>query len=116
MESDLFLVIMAGGSGTRFWPKSTSKRPKQLLSFGGNRTLLEQTLARFDDWVPHSQRSIVTTQSLVDAVKKQVSGVEVLAEPQGRNTAPCIYWAARVVAEKNPRGVMLVMPSDHTIT
>src|SRR5688572_27102201 len=102
---------MAGGSGTRFWPKSTSKRPKQLLSFGGEKsggeTLLQQTLERFEGLVPKNQRMIVTTQSLQGSVAEQVSReVQVLAEPQGRNTAPCVYWAAQEVARQNPKGIM----------
>ena len=114
--NNLYLVIMAGGSGTRFWPKSTSRKPKQLLGFSaqdqGN-TLLVQTLGRFSGIVPDQQRIIVTTRGLKDAVGAQASGAAVLAEPQGRNTAPCVYWAAREVARRDPRGVMLVMPSDH---
>lgn len=107
---------MAGGSGTRFWPKSTAKTPKQLLNFGSQKSLLAQTLARFEGIVPEQNQIIVTTDSLKDAVKKQVSSkVQVLAEPQGRNTAPCVYWAARVIHEKNPRGMMMVMPADHSI-
>lgn len=122
----LHLVVMAGGSGTRFWPKSTSTRPKQLLSFSFSesedegQSLLNQTLARFEGIVPSNQRSIVTTRGLADAVEKQVtagnqSPVEVLAEPQGRNTAPCVYWAARVIADRDPEAVMIVVPSDHYI-
>jgi mannose-1-phosphate guanylyltransferase len=120
--SDLNLVIMAGGSGTRFWPKSTSRCPKQLLGFGSERdgrqsaTLLAQTLLRFDSLVPKNQRIIVTTRTLSDAVAEQVSKeVSILAEPQGRNTAPCVYWAARRIAQRDPKGIMLVMPADHYI-
>ncbi len=118
----LYLVVMAGGSGTRFWPKSTSKRPKQLLSFGrsdhpkGGPSLLSDTLSRFDGLVRPGQRLIVTTQGLKDAVAMDAPGVIVLAEPQGRNTAPCVYWAARAVHQMNPRGLMLVMPSDHVLS
>ena len=119
MKNNLHLVIMAGGSGTRFWPKSTSKRPKQLLAFGPDNpdTLLVQTLKRFDGLVPGDEehRMIVTTELLQGAISEQAAKVKVLAEPAGRNTAPCVYWAARVVAEKNPKGVMLVMPADHYI-
>lgn len=115
-ESDLFLVIIAGGNGTRFWPKSTSKKPKQLLSFGGsNDSLLAQTLARFENWVPSHQRMIVTTQALSEAIQSERLTAKILAEPQGRNTAPCIYWAARSIAEKNPDAVMVIMPADHYI-
>ena len=114
MSAPPYLVIMAGGSGTRFWPKSTSKRPKQLLSFGSSpTTLLGQTLSRFDGIVPKNQRLIVTTQILEDAVIEQADGATVLAEPQGRNTAPCVYWAARAIALRDPNAVMLVMPADH---
>lgn len=113
---DLHLVVMAGGSGTRFWPKSTRNRPKQLLSFGhGSKSLLSQTLSRFNSLVSAGNRIVVTTAHLRDAVAADAPGATVLAEPQGRNTAPCIYWAARVIAEKNPKAVMMVMPSDHYI-
>ena len=119
MQSNLFLVVIAGGSGTRFWPKSTSKRPKQLLQFGATEetkeTLLGQTLARFKKLVPEENQFIVTTRSLESAVTAENLKATVLAEPQGRNTAPCIYWAAQVVAQKNPKGIMLVMPADHYI-
>ena len=116
-RSNYYLVVMAGGSGTRFWPKSTSKRPKQLLSFSGDRTdtLLVQTLSRFDGIVAPENRYVVTTRMLKDSIAEQAPGVSILAEPQGRNTAACVYWAARVVAQKDPKGIMLVMPSDHYI-
>src|SRR5687768_635864 len=95
---NLFLVVMAGGSGTRFWPKSTSRRPKQLLGFGADTadTLLTRTLSRFNGLVPADRRIVVTTELLSPAVAAQAgSSVKVLAEPQGRNSAPAIYWAAR---------------------
>jgi len=112
MAGDLHLVVMAGGSGTRFWPKSTSGRPKQLLAFGREpATLLARTLARFDGLAGH--RLIVTTRALADAARAEAPGVEILAEPEGRNTAACVYWAARVVRARDPRGVMAVMPADH---
>jgi mannose-1-phosphate guanylyltransferase len=116
MNSRAYLVVMAGGSGTRFWPKSTSRKPKQLLAFGSSpETLLQQTLGRFSSFVPPTQKMIVTTQSLSHSVARQASGAQVLAEPQGRNTAPCVYWAAREVFARDPKGVMMVMPSDHYI-
>lgn len=109
------LVVMAGGSGTRFWPKSTSRRPKQLLAFEGlsERTLLQQTLDRFSPSVPGERQWIVTTTLLGEAVEAQASGARVLREPQGRNTAPCIYWAAREIGRVDPQAVMMVMPADH---
>ncbi len=116
MKPNLHLVIMAGGSGTRFWPKSTSKRPKQFLAFGGRESLVRQTLARFEGLVPKNQRTIVTTRTLEAEMASEApasEGISILAEPQGRNTAPCVYWAARHVYEKDKKGVMLVMPADH---
>ena len=110
----IHLVIMAGGSGTRFWPKSRAARPKQLLAFGkSGKTLIRETLDRFDGVVEPSCRMIVTTEALRSAIAKEAPGAVVLGEPQARNTAPCVYWAARVIAEKDPEGVMLVMPADH---
>lgn len=110
-----FLVIMAGGSGTRFWPKSTSKRPKQLLKFGGNESLLIQTLNRFP-WIPETHCLIVTTEKLKAEVEKEVKGrAQVLAEPEGKNTAPCIFWAAKEIEKIDPKAVMCVMPADHYI-
>ncbi len=113
--ASLHLVIMAGGSGTRFWPKSTSQRPKQLLSFGGDGspTLLQETLSRFDGLVPRENAWIVTTEALKPAIVAQAAHAHVLGEPQARNTAPCVYWAARKVAAQDPEAIMLVMPSDH---
>jgi mannose-1-phosphate guanylyltransferase len=120
-DLSLFLVIMAGGSGTRFWPKSTAKRPKQLLGFGRENpdTLILQTLKRFDGLVETSRerRFIVTTELLKSAIEEQVgtSTVTTLAEPAARNTAPCVYWAAREVYARDPKGILLVMPADHYI-
>lgn len=110
------LVVMAGGSGTRFWPKSTADRPKQLLAFEGlsDASLLQQTLGRFPSVLPENQW-IVTTERLGEAVSVQSPGVRVLREPQGRNTAPCIYWAAREIEAVDPGAVMVVVPSDHFI-
>lgn len=112
-----FLVVMAGGSGTRFWPKSTSKRPKQLLSFGGaDRTLLQETVARFDGIVPEGNRLVVTSRALGAMVRGQAPSLRVLEEPKPMNTAPCVYWAAREIAKLDPKGVMLVAPSDHYVS
>lgn len=121
IDPSLFLIIMAGGSGTRFWPKSTAKRPKQLLGFGREspETLILQTLRRFDGIVEPTceRRFIVTTELLKSAIESQVGTKDVttLAEPAARNTAPCIYWAAREVYRRDPKGILLVMPSDHYI-
>lgn len=132
ISSDLFLILMAGGSGTRFWPKSTARRPKQFLSFGVKSaskdsnpvssqetsapSLLAQTLIRFEGIVPKNQCFVATTAALRGSVQKELPPVEILSEPDGRNTAPCIYWAAQIVRQRNPRAIMLIMPSDHFIS
>jgi len=118
MENSSHLVVMAGGSGTRFWPKSTSKHPKQFLKFSsqdGAKTLLGETIIRFDGIVPEKNRWILTTRALAPQSKSAAPTLNILDEPQGRNTAPCIYWAAREIEKIDPKGVMLVMPSDHAI-
>lgn len=119
----LYLALMAGGSGTRFWPKSTKSHPKQFLALTpegktetGSRNLLEVTLDRFAGSVPLTQTYILTTAQLQDKVRDlQSDGVRILAEPQARNTAPCLYWAAREVIARDPEGIMIVLPSDHYI-
>lgn len=119
-DSSVHLVVMAGGSGTRFWPKSTPEKPKQLLKFGKSKeTLLAQTLKRFDGLVPSGtgNRWIVTTEKLSHAVAQEIGSdaAAVLGEPVARNTAPCVYWAARAIREQDPDALMLVMPADHHI-
>lgn len=123
-NNNLFLVVMAGGSGTRFWPKSTSKHPKQFLTFEKNsdslsETILQKTVHRFNEIVPHhsDHNIIVTTEALKEKTKHQFkeNQVTVLGEPAGRNTAPCVFWAAKEVYQKNKEGMMLVMPADHFI-
>lgn len=115
-SSDVILVVMAGGSGTRFWPKSTSKKPKQFLSFFSNESLLKSTLNRFEGIALPQNRWISTTVALSQL--SQAEGgeqIRVLAEPEGRNTAPCLYWAAQEAVRTNPNALMLIMPSDHYI-
>jgi len=116
-NTNLYVFVMAGGSGTRFWPKSTSQAPKQLLSFGKNKdTLLEMTLKRFNSWIPEENQFILTNQKIESKVKNLVSNkIKVLAEPTPRNTAPCLFWGAKELEKLNPEAVMIVMSSDHYI-
>lgn len=115
-----YAVIMAGGAGTRFWPASRSERPKQFLPLGKdeNESLLRATVRRLDPLVPASQVYIVTGEHLATATAAAVPAVpssHVLREPIGRNTAPCIAWAAATIARTDPDAVVMVLPSDHTI-
>jgi mannose-1-phosphate guanylyltransferase len=112
-------VILAGGSGTRFWPRSRKQKPKQMLNIFGHNTLLQDTLARIAPLVGPKQTLIVTTREVAAALKQQLPDLKddnFLIEPVGRNTAPAIGLAALKLLAKDPDAVMLVMPADHLIS
>lgn len=113
-------VIMAGGSGTRFWPLSRSTRPKQFLSLGPDeRTLLRATAERVWAAVPPERTWVVTgksQQAQVEQELPELPGSQVLAEPVGRNTAPCIGWAASHIRRRDEDAIMAVLPADHYIS
>ena len=114
----LHAVVMAGGSGTRFWPKSRRNRPKQLLRLYGDATMLQQTVARVAPMVPPDRVLIITGADQAEGVRAQLPDLpagNVVAEPCPRDTAPCVGLAAAVVAKKDPDGTMIVMPADHVI-
>lgn len=115
----LFAVVLAGGSGTRFWPASRRLIPKQLLPLGPSApdSLIQGTLARLDGLVEKSNIFVATGQHLLEATQKDLDLPEsaYLAEPQAKNTAPCIAWAARVIARKSPNAVVCVLPSDQHV-
>jgi mannose-1-phosphate guanylyltransferase len=114
----LHAIIMAGGSGTRFWPKSRRDRPKQLLRLTGGTTMLQQTVKRIEPLVPRDRIIIVTGADQAAATRAQLPEVpsdNVIAEPCPRDTAPCVGLAAGIVANKDPGGTMIVMPADHVI-
>jgi len=115
----LHAVVMAGGSGTRFWPASRKLVPKQLLSLSGDRSMLQATIDRLGNLVPAERQLIVTNEILSDAVRQQLPELpeqNVVGEPCKRDTAPCVGLAAAMVAKVDPEGTMVVMPSDHVIT
>ncbi len=114
----LHAIVMAGGSGTRFWPASRAALPKQLLPLAGEKTLLEDTVERLDGLVPPERVMIVTAQRLLPAVRAQLPAVPdagLVGEPCKRDTAPCVGLAALLVARHDPGATMAVMPSDHVI-
>ncbi len=114
----LHAIVMAGGSGTRFWPASRAGLPKQLLPLAGEHTLLEDTLARLHRLVPPERTMVVTASRLFAAVRKQAPTLppaSIVGEPCKRDTAPCIGLAAALVARGDPDATMVVMPSDHVI-
>ena len=117
----LYAVILAGGSGTRFWPLSRELYPKQLLKVLGRHTLIQETVRRVRPAVPVERTFVVTGASHADSIRMQMDGPggvrkdHILTEPVARNTAAAIGWAAAAVRRMDPDGVMLVMPADHVI-
>jgi len=114
----LHAIVMAGGSGTRFWPASRAGLPKQLLPLAGERTLLEDTVARLDGLVPPDRMLVVTAARLLEAARRQLPAVpaaNVIGEPCKRDTAPCIGLAALLLLRDDRDATMAVMPSDHVI-
>jgi mannose-1-phosphate guanylyltransferase len=115
----LYPVIIAGGSGTRFWPLSRKSRPKQFLALTGDKSLLRLTADRVRPLAPASRTLVVCGKAHVAAVKKilpELPAANILVEPVARNTAPAVGLAAAVVARRDPQGVMVVLPADHHVS
>jgi mannose-1-phosphate guanylyltransferase len=115
----LHAVIMAGGSGTRFWPESRNGFPKQFLRLAGKRTMIQSTLDRCTPWVPAERAWVVTNRVQAEQTRVQLPDLppgNVVIEPCARNTAPCIGLAAIQLLAVDPDAVMLVMPADHVIS
>ena len=118
MSSKLYAVIMAGGSGTRFWPASRREFPKQFLALTGSRTLLQTTVDRCLPWIPWSQFRVVTNAIQAAEVSRELPELDasqILIEPCGRNTAPCIGLAAIQLLSTDPDAIMVVLSADHAI-
>ena len=120
-KNNLYAVILAGGSGTRFWPLSRKKKPKQFIDIQGQGSLLQETLARIQSKIPGKNVYIVTgaiyKKEILSQVKKyKVPAKNILLEPNGKNTAPAIGWAAALIHKQNPDAVLAVLPSDHLIS
>ncbi len=114
----MFAVIMAGGKGARFWPRSRERMPKHLLDILGERTIIRETVDRIRPLVPAERTLIVTGRSHAAELIRQLPEIppeNILIEPVGRNTAPCIGLAALHILKRVPDAVMLVLPSDHRI-
>lgn len=113
-----YAVIMAGGIGSRFWPRSRRARPKQFLSVFGDATLLQNTVARLEGFIPPERCFVVTNARYVEQTREQLPGLppeNILGEPISRNTAPCIAFAAHRLAAIDPEATMVVLPADHVI-
>ena len=119
MRQKLYSVIIAGGKGTRFWPLSRSRKPKQLLKLFGPKTLLDETADRVLSLGGSDRTLIVTVAEQLNAVRKELSALprkNFLAEPEGKNTAPCIGLAALEVIGRDPDAVMIILPADHWVS
>ncbi|MDZ7681763.1 MAG: mannose-1-phosphate guanylyltransferase [Fodinibius sp.] len=115
----LHAVIMAGGTGTRFWPRSTEAKPKQFLNVFGDRTMLQTTVDRISPLIPAENVWVITNDRYVDLVQEQLPDVPVqniVGEAVAKNTGPCVAAAAALVQEQDPDGTMVVLPADHVIT
>ncbi|MBQ2787282.1 MAG: mannose-1-phosphate guanylyltransferase [Bacteroidaceae bacterium] len=120
MKSSNHLVIMAGGIGSRFWPISTSNKPKQFIDvLGCGKTLLQLTAERFGDICPKENIWVLTSAKYASMVKEQLPMIpeeNILLEPCRRNTAPCIAYAAWKIKKKDMHANMVVTPSDHFVS
>ena len=114
----LHTVVMAGGSGTRFWPQSRNAMPKQLLKLVGDRSMIQATAERCSQLSDNHPVWIVTNEALAEEIHRQLPHIhpdQILIEPAPRNTAPCIGLAAIHLLKQDPEAIMLVASSDHVI-
>ena len=115
----LCALIMAGGKGTRFWPLSTEEKPKQFLNLIGEETMIQMTVNRIKPIIPIERVFVCTGAMYVDLVKEQLPELpeqNIIIEPEGRNTAPCIALSAFVIKKYYKDANMIVLPSDHLIS
>jgi mannose-1-phosphate guanylyltransferase / mannose-6-phosphate isomerase len=120
-QPDLYAVILAGGSGTRFWPLSRETFPKQMLQIVGEDSLIRQTIKRLEGFIPLENTYIITTKDLIQDIHFHIQDlntgnkIKMIQEPIGKNTAPAIGLAAILLNKISPDSVMIVLPSDHLI-
>ncbi|MGZ3654680.1 MAG: mannose-1-phosphate guanylyltransferase [Bdellovibrionota bacterium] len=118
MSSSPWLFVLAGGSGTRFWPRSRAKQPKQFLAIAGDEPLLVTTIRRFHGWIPPERVVVLTTKALEAetlTLLKAFPGAQVIAEPEGRNTAPTLVMAMEWLRARDSGATAVVVPADHWI-
>ncbi len=117
-KPNIYAVIMAGGVGSRFWPRSREKSPKQVLEIIGSGSMLINTIVRIQPLIPVEKVIVVTNKLQKDIISKQIPSLpdeNILIEPLGRNTAPCIGLAAKWIMRRDPNAIMIVLPADHII-
>ncbi len=114
----MYAVILAGDVGTGFWPRSRNKRPKQLLKILDDKTMIQATVSRLNGLIAQERVCVVTTEPQLDEIKEQLPFLRpenLIIEPKGKNTAPCIGLSAVVLKHRDPDAVMAVLPTDHRI-
>ncbi|MBI1884454.1 MAG: mannose-1-phosphate guanylyltransferase [Chlamydiae bacterium] len=117
-SKNLYAVIMAGGVGERFWPQSRQHIPKQFLKILGSRTLIQKTVERIAPLIPMERVWVVSNQKHESLIRSQLPKLkknQILLEPFGKNTAPCIGLAVAFLNKIDPEGIMVVLPADHLI-
>lgn len=117
-QSDVYVVIMAGGSGTRFWPLSREAMPKQLLRIDGEETLIQQTIGRVSPLIPPDRIFIVTNRNHAEQIRFQLPEIgkgNFIIEPEAKNTAAAIGLAAVRIHHQDPEATMCVLSADHVI-
>jgi len=119
MNKHYYVAIMAGGIGSRFWPKSRTSYPKQFLDIlNTGKTLIQWTYERYLDFIPEENIYIVTSEDYVGIIQDQLPGIQlgnVIAEPSRKNTAPCIAYMSFKLLQKDPNASLIVAPSDHVV-
>src|SRR5579863_9454433 len=117
--SKVYAAIMAGGIGSRFWPKSRTAKPKQFLDIlNTGKTLIQLTYERFLPLIPKENIYVITAEHYAQQVREQLLGIEeyqILKEPVRRNTATCITYACDKIADRDPDATVIISPSDHLI-
>src|SRR5215475_15261200 len=117
-KPSFYPVILAGGSGTRFWPRSRRRRAKQVLALDGDQTMIQKTVERL---LPLSEEPffwIITNEFVSEAIQNQLPGIppgQIVVEPEPRNTAPAIGLAAFLLEKQDPQSIIGMFPADHVI-
>lgn len=115
---ELFVVIMAGGVGSRFWPRSRKSKPKQLLNIFGENSMIRETYFRISKTVPSKNIFVITNKVQAELIAKDLPELpeeNIIAEPVGKNTAPCVAVSAQVIQNRSKDAVLVTLPADHLI-
>lgn len=118
VKDKLYAVIMAGGEGTRFWPRSRHKRPKQLLDIVGSGSMIQQTVGRITPIIPEERIFIVSNEIHIKELKNHIPHIpksNIVIEPVGKNTAPAIGLTSLYIKRVEPEAILVILPSDHLI-